>query len=415
MNKTIYLHKIAIYSKLKRNIFEKLYYEKALTCSDLGTLLGKSIPLVAKALSELKQDGIVVIDGHADSTGGRKALLYRLKPGTSYILSVAMDQLCTTLSVMDASLNNAVYTQRFELKLLNNEESLPSLITAITTTLERSGIPRNQFLGMGLGMPGFINIKKGINQSYVFTKNTLSLRDHLEQVFGMPVFIDNDSSTIALGESKFGIARGKTDVVVINISWGIGLGMIVDGKLFRGHAGYAGEFSHIPVSDNNILCECGKRGCLETEASLRVVAQKALRLIDDGKLEHLNIATRCVDEAAYAVMKLASRGDQLCIELLSDMAYKIGKALAILVHIINPELILLSGRASEVGRLLVAPIQQALNTYSIPRLMEGVELDVSTLKYNAYSMGAAALVVNSLSAANPEKIKEPGRITEAAP
>ncbi|MCF3112183.1 ROK family protein [Niabella sp. CC-SYL272] len=409
------MHKVAIYSKLKRNIFEKLYYEKALTCSDLSALLDKSIPLVAKALAELKQDEIVVIDGHADSTGGRKALLYKLKPGMTYILSVAMDQLYTTLSVMDASQNHAVFMQRFELKLLNNDEALSALISAITSTLEHSGIRRDQFLGMGLGMPGFINIKKGVNQSYVFTNSTLSLRDHLEQVFQMPVFIDNDSSTIALGESKFGIARGKTDVMVVNISWGVGLGMIVDGKLFRGHAGYAGELSHIPISDNNILCECGKRGCLETEASLRVVALKALQLIREGKLEHLKISTHSIEEAAYAVMKLAAQGDQLCIELLSDMAYKIGKALAILVHIINPELVLLSGRASEVGRLLMAPIQQALNTYSIPRLMEGVELDVSTLKYNAYSMGAAALVVNSLSAAKREAINEPGRTVEAAP
>ncbi|MCD2425367.1 ROK family protein [Niabella pedocola] len=407
------MHKLALYSKLKRTIFEKLYYEKALTCSDLSALLNKSVPLVATALSELKQDGIVVIDGHADSTGGRKALLYRLKPETMYILSVAMDQLYTTVSVMDAGLNNAVYTQRFELKLLNNGEALHSLTAAITATLEHSGIPRDQFLGMGLGMPGFINIKKGINQSYVFTKNTLSLRDHLAQVFQIPVFIDNDSSTIALGESKFGIARGKTDVMVVNISWGIGLGMIVDGKLFRGHAGYAGELSHIPISDNHILCECGKRGCLETEASLRVVAQKALALIDEGKLEHLKIATPAVEDVAYAVMQLAAQGDQLCIELLSDMAFKIGKALAILVHIINPELVLLSGRASEVGKLLMAPVQQALNTYSIPRLMEGVELDVSTLRYKAYSMGAAALVVNSLSAANPEQIREPRRSTTA--
>ncbi|MBZ4187326.1 ROK family protein [Niabella beijingensis] len=400
------MHRVATYSKLKRNIFEKLYYEKELTCSDLSALLGKSIPLVARTLAELTQEGIVVPRGHADSTGGRKALLYQLKSQTVYILSVAMDQLYTTISVMDAGRNEVVYSKQVDLKLLGNNEALAALVALITATLEDSGIRHDQLLGIGLGMPGFINIKKGVNQSYVFTNSSLSLRDYLQQTFNMPVFIDNDSSTIALGEAAFGRAKGKTDVMVINISWGVGLGMIMNGRPFRGHAGYAGELSHIPIADNDIICECGKRGCLETEASLRVVALKALELADKGKLGHLKLTDRSIEATAYAVMEFAAQGDQLCIELLSDMAYKIGKALAILVHIINPELVLLSGRASAVGKLLMAPVQQALNTYSIPRLMEGVELDYSTLQYNAYSMGAAALVVNSLSAANADAIKE---------
>lgn len=408
------MHRIALYSKLKHNIFERLYYEKELTCSDLSSRLDKSIPLVARALAELKQDDVVVAGAYADSTGGRKALLYRLKPQTVYILSVAMDQLYTSVSVMDVSGNHIVHTQRFGLKLLNNDAALSELVAVISSTIRDSGIEHDRFLGMGLGMPGFINIKKGTNQSYVFTKTSLSLRDQLRATFKMPVFIDNDSSTIALGESKFGIARGKSDVMVINIGWGVGLGMIIDGKPFRGHAGYAGELSHIPIADNNILCECGKRGCLETEASLRVVAQKALQLISEGKLENLKITNGSPEEVTYAVMDMAARGDQLCIELLSDMAYKIGKALAILVHIINPELVLLGGRASEVGRLLMAPIQQALNTYSIPRLMEGVELNISTLRYKAYSMGAAALVINGLSAKKPDDLKAAASAPEAA-
>ncbi|MFT3904470.1 MAG: ROK family protein [Niabella sp.] len=398
------MHKIATYGKLKYNIFQKLYYEKELTCNALSTLLNKSMPMVAAALSELKQDGVVITKGYAKSTGGRKALLYKLQSNVVYVLSVAMDQLYTTVSVMDVSENKVVYAKRIELKLLKNEEAVERLISVVKEVIQESGVEHDKLLGIGLGMPGFVNIKTGVNQTYVSTNSSLSLRDYLQQELGLPVFIDNDSSTIALGESKFGKAKGKMDVMVINISWGVGLGMIVDGKLFRGHAGYAGELSHIPVGDNNLLCECGKRGCLETEASLRVVAQKALKMIEEGKLSHLKIKEKSVEDVAYAVMNIAAQGDQQCVELLSEMAYKIGKAIAILIHIINPELVLLSGRASEVGKLLMAPIQQALNTYSIPKLTEGMELDVSTLRYKAYSIGAAAMVVSALSAENAESI-----------
>jgi predicted NBD/HSP70 family sugar kinase len=153
--------------------------------------------------------------------------------------------------------------------------------------------------------------------------------------------------------------------MVINLGWGSGLGMIVNGTLFRGHNGYAGELSHIPISDSNTLCECGKRGCLETEASLRVVAKKAIEEIKNGKTSNLQ-ATDDPDEMIEFIMHAALQGDQYAIELLSDIGARIGKAVAILTHIINPELIILSGRRSR-RKILIAPMQRALNRYCIPR------------------------------------------------
>src|SRR5690606_39883145 len=104
----------------------------------------------------------------------------------------------------------------------------------------------------------------------------VALRDRLIQRLGLPVYMDNDSSAIAIAELHFGAAKGLRDVMVVNVGWGIGLGMIVNGTLFRGHNGFAGEFSHIPLSDSNNLCSCGKRGCLEVDASLLVLTRKEI-------------------------------------------------------------------------------------------------------------------------------------------
>ena len=386
---------------LKREILRQLYYQNIVTCGDLSALLDKSIPLIGKAVAELLESGMITTADYAGSTGGRKALQYTIRPNSVFVLAVAMDQLYTTVSVLDISDNNAVYFKRFSLKLLNNDAALEQLVECIHEILIGSKIPPNKILGIGLGMPGFVNTKTGYNQSYAFTDNQISVREYLKDIFKIPVIMDNDSSIIALGESKFGMAKGKKDVLVVNISWGIGLGMLIDGKIFRGNTGYAGELSHIPTAENDILCECGKKGCLETEATLRTVAQHAIDGMRKGVFSGIQSnKDDSTEEIAYAVMYAANRGDQFCIELISDMAYKIGKALAILIHIINPEQILLSGRASEVGKLLIAPIQQALNKYCIPRLMESVELNVSTLKYKAYSIGAAALVIDNLSDVN---------------
>ncbi len=386
----------SIDNPLKFQVLKRLYFDGALSCADLSESLDKSLPIIAKAINDMVDAGLVIENGYARSTGGRKPLLYAIKPGNIYVVSVVMDQLYTIIKVLDVSNNAEICSKKTELKLLNNDSALGKLHALVKEVIETSGIDKNDFIGMGLGMPGFVNTKLGTNNSYLFTHTDEGLRDYFERVLDMPVFIDNDSSVIALAESKFGLAKGRQDVMVINIGWGIGLGMIMDGKMFRGHTGYAGEFSHIPIADGDIMCDCGKRGCLETVATLRTVAQAAIDKIKQGYKGNLQIK-ESAEEMCEEVMSAANKGDQFAIELLSDMAYKIGKAIAILIHINSPEQVLLSGRGAEVGKILMAPIQQALNQYCIPRLFEHTVVDVSTLKFKAYPIGAAALVMENLS------------------
>ncbi|PWT94836.1 MAG: sugar kinase [Bacteroidetes bacterium] len=373
-----------------------------MSCADLSEVLGKSVPLVAKALNELVKSGHIVEKGFAPSSGGRRPLVYSLKPNDMFIVAVGMDQLFTKITIVDLLKNPILPIETHELKLHNNNDALPGLIRIIENAIERSGVDSTKIIGVGIGMPGFVNTTLGINYSYLSTNSKESLSDYLERSLQMPVYIDNDSSMIALAELKFGLARQVENVMVMNIGWGIGLGMIIHGELFRGHTGYAGEFSHMPIFDTDILCECGKRGCLETEASLLVVAKKAMEEIKHGKVSRME-AKDSYEEMCTSVMIAANKGDQTAIELLSDMGYKIGKGLAILIHLVNPELIVLSGRGADVGKILMAPIQQALNKYSIPRLAENTELKVSGLGHDAELIGAAALVMENFG----EKVYQP--------
>ena len=161
----------------------------------------------------------------------------------------------------------------FELQLYDNPGALAQLILQINDYINLTGIPRDKFAGIGIGMPGFINVNDGINYTHLDAGGQ-SLTQLLTTETGIPTYIDNDSSLIALAEQKFGIAKDQKDVMVINLGWGIGLGMIINDEIFRGHNGFAGEFSHIPIADSSILCSCGKRGCLETEASMLVVVHQ---------------------------------------------------------------------------------------------------------------------------------------------
>jgi len=380
-------------TELKNTIIRQLYFDKALSCADMSELFDKSVPSIAKAVNELIDEGFVVEQGYAPSSGGRRPLMYALKQEAMYILTVAMDQLSTRIQMVDL-LNNPVSEIAFmELKLLNNPHALSTLIEYINEFIRSTGIPKNKIAGIGIGMPGFINTIEGINHTYL-DSNGQSLTQLVTLKTGIPTYIDNDSSLIALAEQKFGIAKNQKDVMVINLGWGIGLGMIVNGEIYRGHNGFAGEFSHIPLSEDGALCSCGKRGCLEAEASMLVVAEKAIRGIKKGHISSLkNTDKDHSKQVVDAILEAANNGDQFAIELLSDAGYKIGKALAMLIHIMNPATIVLSGRGAIAGKILLAPIQQALNKYCIPRLAGSTELIISDLGFNAELTGTAVLVM----------------------
>lgn len=382
-------------AQLKNLIVKQLYFDKALSCAELSELFDKSIPSITKAVNELMSEGFVVEQGYAPSSGGRRPLLYSIKPDAMYILAVAMDQLSTRIQLLDLLNRPVADSLTIDLKLHNSDEALGTLIKSINNYIIRTGIPKEKIAGIGMGMPGFINVRQGINYTYL-SAGGKSLTQYLKDQIGLPVYIDNDSSLIALAEQRFGIAKAQQNVMVINLGWGIGLGMIVNGEIFRGHNGFAGELSHIPLSDDEKLCACGKRGCLETVASMLVVVEKAIEGIKSGRVTSLKTLDDVPSKSlGDDILTAAGNGDQFAIELLSDAAYKIGKALAILIHIMNPQTIVLSGRGARAGKILLAPIQQALHKYCIPRLAESTQLLISNLGFDAELIGSAVLMMEN--------------------
>jgi predicted NBD/HSP70 family sugar kinase len=306
-----------------------------------------------------------------------------------------MDQLITRMAIVDMRNNLIGEVEKVELKLNNNPKAAEELRKNILKFIEKSSIPKSKIAGIGIGMPGFIDVLKGINHSFLKISEG-SIVSYIESEVGLPVLIDNDSSLIALAELRLGEAKNRQNVMVININWGVGLGMILNGELFRGYNGFAGEFSHIPLFTNNKMCSCGKSGCLETETSLLVVAEKAVEGLKKGKVSRLkNLVLENIEETAAAIMDAADKGDKFAVELFSEAGYNIGRGVAILIHLLNPELIVLSGRGAGVGKLWLAPIQQAINEHCIPKIAENTEIKISSLGFQAELIGAAALVMEN--------------------
>ena len=387
-------------SGLNYEIIQQLYYGKVLSCADLSEQIDKSIPLITTALNHLIKAGFVIKQGYAPSSGGRRPLMYTLRSERLFIVTVAMDQLCTRIGIVDLFNNYVSPVEIAELRLLGNPDALDTLVQLINGHIAKAGISKGKIVGVGIGMPGLVNAGEGINYSYLDAGDK-SLSRYLSDATELNVYIDNDSTLIALAEMKFGKAKPYRNVMVINLSWGIGLGMVINGQLFRGDDGFAGEFSHIPISEKGVLCYCGKQGCLESEASLLAVADKAVKGIRNGRLSRLRyLGDQSQLAIGNALMDLANQGDQYAIELFLEAAYKIGRGLSILIHINNPKAIVLSGRGVKVGKLILAPIQQALNRYCIPRLAHNTELLVSDIGFDAELLGAAILVMENFHQKN---------------
>lgn len=391
----------------RKKIIKHLYFSNMLSCADLSDKINKSLPVTTKMLGKLIEEGWVTETGFAASTGGRRAVMYSLKPDILYVVSVAMDQLITRIAILNMQNTQVAATELFELPLLKNPQALETLTEKIEEVITRSGISKNSIAGVGIGMPGFVDSAKGMNYTFLEPEQG-TLTQYISSKLKLPVHIDNDSRLIALAELMFGAARSKKNAMVINVGWGVGLGMILNGDLFRGHNGFAGEFSHIPLFLNNKLCSCGKSGCLETETSLLVVIEKANRGLKEGKISLLKeLSVEHAEQAFQDIIKAAGKGDKFAVEILSESGYNIGRGVAILIHLLNPEVVILSGRGSSAGRIWQAPIQQALNEHCIPRLASNTEIEISSLGYQAEVTGGAALVMENFE--KNEFKKEPAQ------
>jgi predicted NBD/HSP70 family sugar kinase len=294
--------------------------------------------------------------------------------------------------------------QEFELKLNDNKDAIHSLITCIKAVVVNSGLPKDKFLAIGITMPGFIDAFLGNNLSFLKSPEE-TLVTYITKQAELPVFIENDSTAIALAEQKFGLPIARNNSMIINLGWGVGLGMIINKEIFKGHSGFAGEFSHLPLHKNGKLCSCGKQGCLETEASLLAIEAKAIEGLKQGEVSSLvKYDTLSADD----IITEALKGDAFAIKIISEAAYFIGQGLAILLHLMNPESIILSGKGSVIGKLWLSPIQQAMNEHCIPHLTTYTQLAVSNLGNNAQLLGGVTTVIENLYKLSPQtSISEP--------
>jgi len=383
----------------KVRLVKLLHTEGAKSNSDICRVLNISSPTSIILLNELLSEGLIEKKGKGKSIGGRKPELYSLHNNSFYVLCIEMDRFKTEMAILDNNNNNITGIKSFSLKLTKDKSAIKLLHEFAEQLISSSGIDTNKLVGIGLGMPGLVDSNAGRNYTYLVSSSgdSKTLQDILEEKFNKPVYVQNDVKTNALAECRFGLALNKKDALVLLMDWGIGLGIIMDGKLQSGMSGFAGEIGHIPFVKDGELCHCGKRGCLETVASGIALARMAKEGIKSGQTSILNtLSEEEIDQIEpQIVIDAANKGDQYAINILSQVGENLGKAVATLIQLFNPELIILGGKIAEAKQYITIPMRHAINTYCMTRIREHTKIVLSTLGHSAGILGSASIVIEN--------------------
>ena len=381
---------------LKGLIFKFLDQTESASINEISKEINISVPKTTSLITELIEEGLISDYGKFESTGGRKANLYGLIGDAGFILGVDVKKYYINIGLLNFKKQLINQKSRIAFKLDNTAESLNQLIQIIQNFIKEVGIKKDKILSLGINLSGRINHTKGYSYTFFhFQEEPLS--EIIQEKIGIKTYLENDSRAMAFGEFCNGEVNTEKNVLFVNLDYGIGLGILIDGKVYYGKSGFSGEFGHIPFFNNEIICHCGKKGCLETEASGNALLRKFKEKIKLGSTSSVLKKNKKVEDITLTDLILAAQNeDVLIIELLAELGEDLGKGLAVLINVFNPELIIIGGTLSETGEYLKLPIKSSINKYSLSLVNADTELKLSKLGEKAGIIGACLLAKNKI-------------------
>lgn len=377
----------------KKRIITHYIYNGGSTIVDLSKELNLSVPTIAKLINEMCEDGYIKDYGKLETEGGRHPILYGLNPTSGYFVGVDIKKFALDMGLINFKGDIVELKMNIPYKFENTPEAMNTLCEIIKDFIRNINEDHNKnILNVSVNISGRVNPESGYSYS-IFNFSEQPLSEILAQKIGHQVTIDNDTRAMTYGEYLQGHVKGEKDILFINISWGLGMGIIIGGKLYTGKSGFSGEIGHINAFDNEVICHCGKKGCLETEASGSALHRIFIKRIREGESSILSQRVQemktplTLDEIIEAINK----EDPLGIEIIEEIGQKLGKHIAGLINIFNPELVIIGGTLSRTEDYILQPIKTAVRKYSLNLVNKDSLITTSKLKEKAGVIGACLL------------------------
>ncbi|MEW6226980.1 MAG: ROK family transcriptional regulator [Bacillota bacterium] len=381
-------------------VLQVLRQESPISRAAIARITGLTPATVSNVVSILMGAGMVREVGLGESNGGRPPVLLQFEPGAFYLAGVDLG--CSKMIAVVTDLEGkAVSRVKLDLDVNVGKEGIISrMFEAAREALLEAGPAREKVAGIGLSVPGLTDVVNGVS---VFAPNIPSwhdvpIADLFCKEFGLPSWIENDARAMALGEARFGAGRGRENLLCVNVGRGVGAGLILNGELYRGERGGAGEIGHTTVDPNGPVCPCGNNGCLEVLAAGPAIAAAAIRAVATGtstKIREL-AGGRVESITAEVVSAAAQEGDVLAERLIVEAGRYLGIGIASAVNLFSPETVVIGGGVSRAGELLFEEVRRTVKKRAFTTMVNLPDIVPSALGEDASSIGAAALVLETM-------------------
>ena len=378
-------------SALKQAILGKFISEGTESIADISREIGTSIPTITKLVGELIDEGLIEEVGKLGTTGGRRPSIYGLNPSAGFIVGVEIRWHHISMAITNFKGEIVDFQEDIPYTLESTEESFRAFCTFLKQIVDKTWIDRTKVLAYGFNLSGRVNNETGFSLSYFISEHrpiSLVFKEEL----GTCVFVENDSRAMTYGEYICGIADEEKNMLFLNVTWGLGMGMIIDGKLSYGKSGFSGEIGHFPMLDNEKICQCGKIGCLETGASGSAAHRLVMEKLAEGRASILSDTLKkngCItlDDIILAL----NEEDVLAIEVIEEIGRTLGRAIAGLINLFNPELVVIGGKVSAAKDYLMLPLKSAVQKHSLNMINRDTTIKFSKLGKKCGPIGACML------------------------
>ena len=366
-----------------------------LSRADLADKMGLTRAAVSLIINDLLDTGVIQEAEVRSAPSGRPPVTLEINPKLGLVGAVDMGASHMSIAVADFT---ARILREFEVPLdIKNgpKVCLAEAHQQLLKLLESLGLSIENISAVGVGVPGPVITEAGMVVAPPIMPgwDRYPIRATLEKKWGCPVTLNNDAELGALGEWAYGAGRGEKNIAYIKVGSGIGAGLILNQQIYGGTRGAAGEIGHLTIDENGPLCNCGNHGCLEAFASGHAIAQQGELLVQSGKRTLLSdLGTEKI--TAHEVAEAARRGDLHAQEILRRSGTFIGIAIAGLINLFNPSIVIIGGGVAQVGDLLTAPIRQAVRERAMRASEQSVRITTAMLGRRSLLMGATVQAIN---------------------
>ena len=348
-------------------LFFLIHSSEKQTINSISKQINCSVPTTTKIIRDMLKSGLVIPHECDDSHRGRRPTLYSVSPDAYFFVGVDIRRYSINMGIMNLTGNLVCKEARMDFVFENTPECLDTLCRLIEEFLQNNSFPKEKVNLMNVNISGRVDMDKGYSHSiFHFEGHDMPLAESLTQQLGIRTIICNDTQAMTYGELVFGEGRQFSNFLFLNAGWGVGLGIVIDGKLYTGKNGYAGELGHMNVYDNELMCHCGKRGCLETESSGLAMIRMLREKVNDGAVTVLSEDLKKGNKVtANDIVKAANNEDPLSLDIIEKVGLELGRQIANMINIFNPEAVIVGGSLSLANEYLLGPIRQGIRKYSL--------------------------------------------------